>query len=294
MEWQGVVRCSPSGLPSPRSRKQGRGLGPRRSSAGPGTRALHPRRWPAYGTAPRSGRSSVVSLIYLYNRQGAGVGCWVYVQTCPRSLGRRESREALEVPRGLGEDAAEDRAPRAHHPPGWRGGTESRDCRSPGRQPADGPALARPLPAVRRAGADEGRAAAGAEEGRDPGADQAGGGGHAADDSPGGDPLDHPHDGPGAGAVAHDGAAHLEAARPTASPGRDLQAVSGSPFRGEAPRRGGPLLGSPGQGPGPVGGREEPDPGAGPHGPAVAAASRDPGPSNTGLHSPWDGRCWPR
>ena len=144
-----------------------------------------------------------MSRIYLYNK-GARVGCWRHVQSCPRPLGRRESTAALEVPRGLREDAAENRAARAHHPLGWGGGAQSRDCRARGDQPTDRPALAESIPAIRRAGPDEGRATAGAQEGRGPGGDPASGGGHAAHDAAGGDALEHARVGPSHRAQPHD------------------------------------------------------------------------------------------
>jgi hypothetical protein len=93
----------------------------------------------------------------------------------PPPSGSTRIKSSLEVPRGLREDAAENRASRAHHPLGWGGGAQSRDYGARGGQPADRPALAQSIPAIRRAGADEGRATAGAQEGRGPGGNPASG-----------------------------------------------------------------------------------------------------------------------
>src|SRR6266545_467718 len=236
------------------------------------------------GVSPRASVSalrttSVVSQISLDNVPHARVA-WGHVPTSAQSVGRRESREAFAVAREVWEDTPEGRGTRAHRALGSRGGRESRDRGAAGHQPAHRAAVAESLHSRRSARAAQGRPTPRAKQGRPPGGDPAGGGGHAAHDAPGGHALDHPHDGPRPGAVPHDGAAHLEATRPAAPSGGDLQAVPRPALRGEAPGCRGPVLGSTRQGPGAVGGREEPDSGPGPNGAAAAVASRHPRPAD--------------
>ena len=101
----------------------------------------------------------------------------------------------------------------------------------------------------------------------------AGGGDRPVDvarDAGWGDALELPHDGRSGWCVAGDGAADLVRAGSAAASGRDVQAVQRPAVRGEARRCRRPVSEPARERDRALHGREEPDPGAGPH-PAVAA-----------------------